>query len=88
MRDVINGKTYNTETSTLVKAVVIPEDLTNGYTRYRRVNLYFNKKTGWFLVTNKTTVDNNYNVIDVIMYITPVEVDFSYRFRENVDKVI
>lgn len=89
MKEVIDRTTYNTDTSTLVKSVVLTEDLGNGYTRYRTMQLYYcNRLDEWFLFINKTSVDRCCNVIDVCEYINPVGEEFIYSFRKKVDEVI
>lgn len=89
MKEVIDRKTYNTDTSTLMKSVVLSEDLGEGYTRYKTMQLWYsNRSEEWFLTVNKTTVDRCCMVIDVCEYINPVDEEFVYNFRKKVEDVI
>ena len=89
MRFVENARVYNTETGILLKRNVTREDLGEGYTRYKTMQLWYgNRSEEWFLTVNKTTVDRCCMVIDVCEYINPVDEEFVYNFRKKVEDVI
>lgn len=88
-KEIIGGKTYNTDTSTLMKSIVIPENLGDGVIRYKKMDLYYgNRIKSWFLYINKTTVDRHNNIFDLIEYIVPVDESFGIGFRKKVEDII
>lgn len=86
MKDVIGGKSYNTETSVLVKYAVKKEDLTNGYFRYVLMSLYCRMKgKDYFLYVSKVAVSPGDRVIDVSDEIYPVSEEFADNFSHKYD---
>lgn len=86
MKELVDGKVYNTDTAFLVKFKSEEEDLTNGYTRYALRSLYYRERgNDWFIYNKKVSVDNMSNVIDVIEYITPVSDEVARDFRSYVE---
>ena len=86
MKELVDGKVYNTDTAVLVKFKSEVEDLTNGYTRFISRGLYYRgKKDDWFIYNKKVSVDSRLQVIDVIEYITPATDDIARDFRSYVE---
>ena len=88
MKEVINTRTYNTETSTLVKYVVDEESLGNGYTLYKVRALYYKSRTDeYFLVVTKTSTDRRDNIFDLQQYIIPVTKEWAGKFNRNTEDI-
>ena len=88
-KEIVGGKTYNTDTSVLMKSIVIPEDLGDGVIRYKKMDLYYgNRNDSWFLYINKTTVDRHNDIFDLIEYIVPVDEKFVVNFKKEIENII
>ena len=88
MKEVINTKTYNTETSTLVKYVVDEESLGDGYTLYKVRALYFKSRVKeYFLAVTKTVVDRRCVIFDLQEYIVPVTREWAGKFNKTTEDI-
>lgn len=86
MKDIIGGKSYNTENSHLIKYVVKNEDLGNGYIRYVQMSLYCRIKSGdYYLHVSKIAVTPQDEIFDISESIYPVDEDFARDFSHKYD---
>lgn len=88
MKELINGKTYNTETSTLVKYIVDEESLGDGYHLYKVRSLYYKShEKEYFLAVTKTCTDRRDNIFDLQQYIVPVTREWAGSFNRNTEDI-
>lgn len=81
MKELINGKVYDTSCAYLMKCVGEVEELGDGYVRYKTRNIYFRERSkDYFLYTYSVSTDNRSMVIDVNEYILPVSSDYAKTF--------
>lgn len=86
MKEVIGGRMYNTETSTLVKYCVVEEELGNGYTRYSTRAVYSKSRSDeYFLYVRQVTTDRQAYVIDICEWIVPVSDEWASKFRRGTE---
>ena len=88
MKEVINTKTYNTETSTLVKYIVDEESLGDGYTLYKVRSLYYKPRVQeYFLAVTKICTDRRNNIFDLQEYIVPVTREWAGGFDRDTEDI-
>lgn len=88
MKEVINTKTYNTETSTLVKYIVDEESLGDGYTLYKVRALYYKPRVKeYFLAVTKICTDRRNNIFDLQEYIVPVTREWASSFNRDTEDI-
>lgn len=86
MKDVIFGKVYDTKNAYLVKEKWSIEDLSNGYTRYTAVKLYFRERShDYFVHVRKVATDERSKVIDDAEHIRPVTDEYAKGFNRQTD---
>ena len=89
MIEMINNKTYNTDTSTPVKYCVDVEELGDGYIRYSTKVVYFkNKDNSYFLYVKRVTTSNKRgDIFDIQEYIVPVKDNWVKQFGRGMPEV-
>ena len=88
MKEVVNNRTYNTETSILVKYVVDEEALGDGYTLYKVRALYFKSRVKeYFLAVTKICTDRRNNIFDLQEYIVPVTREWAGKFNKTTEDI-
>jgi len=86
MKAVTPTRTYNTETSLLMKSVVKVEPLGDGYVRVSTCNIYYRSKDGeYFIHLNQVATDPTSKVIDVQDYFYPCADEFARKFDRSFD---
>lgn len=86
MKATVDGKVYDTDTAYLMKYVVRPEELGNGYLRITSIGLYFRrKKEDYFIHLNQVSTDNRSMVFDRQDYFYACSDEFARKFNSSYD---
>lgn len=88
MKDYINGKLYNTDTSIMVKYLVDEEDLGDGYVRYaQKIIMQRPREHDYYMWVIKIATDRRSKIIDKTEYICPVDEEYLKHFRKGLPDI-
>lgn len=88
MKEFINGKIWNTDSSVMVKYLVEEEELGDGYIRYvQKALMQRPREMDYFVWVTKITTDRRNTLLDKNEYVYPVEESYVKRFGKGMPDI-